>query len=89
MKENTNSLPDVYHLTLDINLKQMFYFSLNLSFPRLIYFEPVFKLDEFPMGFKFDLAKFWIYPTRADLICISSMFKIAERHVISTLIMRF
>jgi len=49
----------------------------------------VLKLDEFTAGFKFDLAKFWIYPDRKDLICISSMFKIAERHVISTLIMRF
>lgn len=89
MIENVYSMPDVYHLTLDIILKQSLYFSPPMSFPRLIYFEPVLKLDEFNIGFKFDLAKFWIYPNRQDLICISSMFRIEERHVIATLIMRF
>jgi hypothetical protein len=79
----------VYHLTLDIIFKSSFYLSPVFNFPRLIYLEPIFEVKEFTVGYKFDVAKFWVYPTRADLLCISSMFKIGERKVLSTLIMRF
>ena len=89
MTENQNSLPDVYHLTLDIILKNSLYFSPVMSFPRMVYLEPIFEIKEFTFGYKFDLAYFWVYPTRKDLMCASSMFKLSERKHTSTLIMRF
>lgn len=57
--------------------------------PRLIYWEPVLTVEEFTVGYKFDLAYFWVYPDRNDLLCLSSFFKIGERSIISTLVMRF
>ena len=57
--------------------------------PRAIYLEPVLTVDEFTVGYKFDAAYFWIYPTREDLFCVSSFFKVGERKITSTLVMRF
>lgn len=57
--------------------------------PRLIYWEPVLTIEEFTVGYKFDLAYFWVYPSRDDLLCLSSFFKIGERSIVSTLVMRF
>ena len=57
--------------------------------PRLIYWEPVLTVEEFTFGYKFDLAYFWVYPSRDDLLCLSSFFKLGERSLIATLVMRF
>jgi len=89
MEENQDAYPDVYHLTLDIIFKQSAYFSPVFNFPRLIYLEPVLNVEEFTVGYKVDIAKFWIYPDRTDLLCFSSMFKISDRTILNTLIMRF
>lgn len=89
MSENQDSYPDVYHLTLDIVLKTSFYFSPVFNFPRLIYLEPIFEIQEFNFGYHIDMAKFWIYPSRNDLLCFSAMFRLDPITVLSTLIMRF
>ena len=89
MQENLSALPYIYHLTLDIVFTQSLEFSPVLSMPRLIYLEPVLTIDSFEIGYTFDVAKFCIYPSRNDLLCLSSYFKIAERNVLSTLVMRF
>jgi len=90
MTENQNSLPDVYHLTLDIVLTNSFYLSPQMDFPRAIYLEPIFEIKEFTFGYLFDLAYFWIYPEREgkDLLCISTMFKLSKITATSTLVMR-
>ena len=89
MEEDQNAFPDTYHLTLDIVFKQSLEFSPILSMPRLIYWEPALSVEEFTIGYKFDLAYFWEYPDRDDKLCLSSYFKIGERSIISTLVMRF
>ena len=83
------AFPYIYHLTLDIVFTQSLELSPVLSMPRLIYFEPVLTIPEFDIGYTFDLAYFWVYPSREDLLCLSSYFKIAERQITSTLVMRF
>ena len=89
MDENQDSFPDVYHLTLDIAFKMEAFFSPIINLPRLIYLEPEFTVNEFTFGYKFDLAKFWIYPSRDDLLCFSSMAKLSEIESTATLVMRF
>ena len=89
MTENQDALPDVYHLTLDLVLKSSFYFSPVMNFPRMAYIEPVFEVQEFNFGYHIDMAKFWVWPSRADLICFSAMFKLEPITILSTLIMRF
>ena len=89
MQENLSAFPYIYHLTLDIVFTQSLEFSPVLSMPRMIYLEPILTVDEFTVGYKFDLAYFWIYPSREDLLCLSSFFKVGERKVTSTLVMRF
>jgi len=89
MEEDVTTLPYVYHLTLDIEFTASLEFSPVLSMPRLIYIEPVLSVEEFTFGYKFDLAYFWIYPSRDDLLCFSSFFKLSERTILSTLVMRF
>lgn len=89
MQENIEAFPYIYHLTLDIIFTQSLEFSPVLNMPRAIYLEPVLTVDEFTVGYKFDLAYFWIYPDRNDLFCVSSFFKVGERTITSTLVMRF
>ena len=89
MEENLNAFPYIYHLTLDIVFTQSLELSPIINIPRLIYLEPVLTVDEFTVGYKFDLAYFWIYPSREDLLCLSSFFKIGEIKMLSTLVMRF
>lgn len=89
MSENQDSYPDVYHLKLDIVLKTSFYFSPVFNFPRLIYLEPIFEVQEFDFGYHIDMAKFWIYPSRKDLLCFSAYLGLDPVTVLSTLIMRF
>jgi len=90
MTELITSLPDVYHLRLNIQAKNSFYLSPIIDFPRAIYLEPIFELKEFTFGYKIDLAYFWIYPTRSgkDLLCISSMFDVSLIKAVSTLVIR-
>lgn len=76
-------------MTLDIVLKSSFYLSPVLNFPRLLYLEPIFEVQEFDFGYHIDMAKFWIYPSRNDLLCFSAMFRLEPVTVLSTLIMRF
>ena len=88
MNETQNGLPDVYHLTLEIQLKNTLYLSPIMSFPRMIYIEPIFEVKEFVFGYKFDIAYFWVYPTRADLLCISGMLRLGQIERLSTLVFR-
>lgn len=92
MAENQDSsikaLPDVYHLTLDIFINQSVYFSPVINMPRLVYLEPILELQEFRFGYKLDIAYFWIYPDRKDLICISGFFSLSPIKLISTLVIR-
>ena len=89
MKEQIDSLPDVYHLTLNIQMKNSLYFSPLIDFPRAIYLEPVYELKEFTFGYKIDIAYFWVYPTREnDLLCISGMFSVSPIKQVGTLVMR-
>ena len=89
MDENQDSYPDVYHLTLDIAFEMEAFFSPVINMPRLIYLEPELTVNTFTFGYKFDLAKFWIYPDRKDLLCFSSMAKLSEIDIEGTLVMRF
>lgn len=59
-----------------------------MSFPRAIYIEPIFEVKEFVFGYKFDLAYFWVYPLRTDLLCISSMLRLSPVEIVSTLVFR-
>jgi len=61
MNETQNALPDVYHLTLEIQLTNLFYLSPIMSFPRAIYAEPILEVKEFVFGYVFDVAYFWDY----------------------------
>ena len=90
MNETQDALPDVYHLTLDIQLKNYIYFSPIMSFPRAIYIEPIFEVKEFTFGYKFDIAYFWEYTTgkREDLLCVSSMLVLSAITRTSTLVFR-
>lgn len=89
MTERIDSLPDVYHLNLDIQMKNSLYFSPLISFPRAIYLEPVYELKEFTFGYKLDVAYFWIYPSREnDLLCVSGMFSVSTVKQVGTLVMR-
>mmetsp|Transcript_25599 Transcript_25599/g.34207 ORF Transcript_25599/g.34207 Transcript_25599/m.34207 type:complete len:90 (+) Transcript_25599:334-603(+) len=59
-----------------------------MSFPRAIYIEPIFEIKEFVFGYKFDIAYFWDYPSRKDLLCISGMLRLAKIERVSTLVFR-
>ena len=51
----------MYHLTLEVQITNLFYFSPIMSFPRAIYLEPIIEVKEFTFGYKFDVAYFWDY----------------------------
>ena len=79
----------MYHLTLDIQTTQSAYFSPVVNMPMLIYLEPIWTVDSFTSGYKIDLSYFWLYPTRKDLLCLSSWFNVGKRKIQGTLVMRF
>ena len=94
MEEDQNGYPDIYHLKWKLFFKQSLYFKPLLSFPRAIYLEPEFQVQEFEFGFLFDTA--YIYgltgsaaSTRIDYLCFSSMMNLSEILTTATLVMRF